>query len=102
MGPGIFPGTSRPLRTTCGCHSRQPTRRPLKMETRAHHVLIGAFAIAAFVVGLGFVLWLSNSGTDSQFSDYEVVFTEAVTGLSKGGLVQYNGIKVGDVTQLKL
>ena len=72
------------------------------METRAHHILIGAFAIAAFVVGLGFVLWLSNSGTDSKFSYYEVVFTEAVTGLSKGGLVQYNGIKVGEVTQLKL
>jgi len=72
------------------------------METRAHHVLIGAFAIAAFVVGLGFVLWLSNSGSDSKFSDYEVVFSEAVTGLSKGGLVQYNGIKVGEVTQLKL
>ncbi|MGB0134883.1 MlaD family protein, partial [Dokdonella sp.] len=72
------------------------------METRAHHILIGAFAIAAFVVGLGFVLWLSNSGADSKFSDYEIVFTEAVTGLSKGGLVQYNGIKVGEVTQLKL
>ncbi|MEZ5461050.1 MlaD family protein [Dokdonella sp.] len=72
------------------------------METRAHHVLIGAFAITAFLVGLGFVLWLSNSGADSKFSNYEVVFTEAVTGLSKGGLVQYNGIKVGEVTQLKL
>lgn len=72
------------------------------METRAHHILVGAFAIAAFVVGLGFVLWLSNSGADSKFSNYEVVFTEAVTGLSRGGLVQYNGIKVGEVSQLKL
>ncbi len=72
------------------------------METRAHHLLIGAFAIAAFVVGLGFVLWLSKTSADREFGWYDVVFTEAVTGLSKGGLVQYNGIKVGEVTQLSL
>ena len=72
------------------------------METRAHHVLIGSFAILAFLLGLGFVLWLSKTSADREFSYYDVVFTEAVTGLSKGGLVQYNGIKVGEVTQLKL
>ena len=72
------------------------------METRAHHLLIGSFAILAFVLGLGFVLWLSKTGADSQYGYYDVIFTEAVTGLSKGGLVQYNGIKVGEVAQLKL
>lgn len=72
------------------------------METRAHHILVGTFAIIAFLVGLGFVLWLSKTSADREFGYYDVVFTEAVTGLSKGGLVQYNGIKVGEVTQLKL
>jgi phospholipid/cholesterol/gamma-HCH transport system substrate-binding protein len=72
------------------------------METRAHHLLIGSFAILAFVLGLGFVLWLSKTSADREFGLYDVIFTEAVTGLSKGGLVQYNGIKVGEVTQLKL
>jgi phospholipid/cholesterol/gamma-HCH transport system substrate-binding protein len=72
------------------------------METRAHHLLIGTFAILAFVLGLGFVLWLSKVGADREFTYYNVIFTEAVTGLSKGGLVQYNGIKVGEVVQLKL
>jgi len=72
------------------------------METRAHHVLIGSFAIIAFVLGLAFVLWLSKTSADREFGFYDVYFTEAVTGLSKGGLVQYNGIKVGEVVQLKL
>ncbi|HET6546237.1 MAG TPA: MlaD family protein [Rhodanobacteraceae bacterium] len=72
------------------------------METRAHHVLIGAFTILVFVCALGFVLWLSKSSIDQEFAYYDVIFNEAVTGLSKGGLVQYNGIKVGEVTQLKL
>ncbi|HEY0179458.1 MAG TPA: MlaD family protein [Dokdonella sp.] len=72
------------------------------METRAHHVLIGAFTIGVFLLALGFVLWMSKSGAQHQFNDYDIVFTEAVTGLSTGGLVQYNGIKVGEVTQLHL
>jgi phospholipid/cholesterol/gamma-HCH transport system substrate-binding protein len=72
------------------------------METRAHHVIIGAFAIGIFLFAMGFVLWLSKSSIDRQFSYYDIVFNEAVTGLSKGGTVQYNGIKVGEVAQLSL
>jgi phospholipid/cholesterol/gamma-HCH transport system substrate-binding protein len=72
------------------------------METRAHHVIIGAFAIGVFALALGFVLWLSKSSIDRQFAYYDIIFTEAVTGLGKGGLVQYNGIKVGEVVQLSL
>jgi phospholipid/cholesterol/gamma-HCH transport system substrate-binding protein len=72
------------------------------METRAHHVIIGAFAIGIFIAAMGFVLWLSKSSIDQEFAYYDIVFDEAVTGLSKGGLVQYNGIKVGEVVQLSL
>ena len=72
------------------------------METRAHHVLIGMFTVLVVAAALLFGLWLAKSSTDNAYRDYEVVFTEAVTGLSQGGTVQYNGIKVGDVIQLKL
>jgi phospholipid/cholesterol/gamma-HCH transport system substrate-binding protein len=72
------------------------------METRAHHVLIGLFTLIVVVAALLFGLWLAKSSSDRQFSYYQVVFNEAVTGLSTGSAVQYNGIKVGDVTQLKL
>lgn len=72
------------------------------METRAHHVIIGAFAIGFFVLALGFVLWLSKSSIDREFAYYDIIFTEAVNGLGKGGAVQYNGIKIGEVVQLSL
>lgn len=72
------------------------------METRAHHVLIGAFTIGAFLLALAFVLWMSKTGVDKRYAEYDIVFTEAVTGLSVGGLVQYNGIKVGEVRELHL
>ncbi|AYC32818.1 MCE family protein [Pseudomonas cavernae] len=72
------------------------------METRAHHILIGLFTVLAVGGALLFALWLGKSSVDKEFSLYDVVFNEAVTGLSIGSAVQYSGIKVGDVVQLKL
>jgi phospholipid/cholesterol/gamma-HCH transport system substrate-binding protein len=72
------------------------------METKAHHVLIGAFTLVVLILGLLFALWLGKSSLSKQHHYYDVVFTEAVTGLSTGSPVQYNGIQVGQVSQLKL
>lgn len=72
------------------------------MEPRAHHVLIGLFAVLLLGAALGFALWLSKSSSDREFNDYDVIFTEAVSGLSQGSAVQYSGIKVGDVVSLEL
>ncbi|CAD5110180.1 MlaD family protein [Zestomonas carbonaria] len=72
------------------------------METRAHHVLIGLFTVVTVGAALLFALWLGKSSVDKEFALYDVVFEEAVTGLSVGSGVQYSGIKVGDVVQLKL
>ncbi|MBV7476684.1 MlaD family protein [Pseudomonas sp. PDM31] len=72
------------------------------METRAHHVLIGLFTVIVVTAALLFGLWLAKSSVDTEFKDYEVVFNEAVSGLSKGSSVQYSGIKVGDVVSLRL
>ncbi|KPA89688.1 MULTISPECIES: MlaD family protein [Pseudomonas] len=72
------------------------------METRAHHVMIGLFSVLVVLGALLFGLWLAKSSVDTAFKDYEVVFNEAVSGLSRGSPVQYSGIKVGDVLQLSL
>ncbi|MGE8067331.1 MlaD family protein [Pseudomonas sp. NPDC089569] len=72
------------------------------METRAHHVLIGLFTVIVVAGALLFGLWLAKSSVDTEFKDYEVVFNEAVSGLSNGSSVQYSGIKVGDVVSLRL
>jgi len=72
------------------------------VETRAHHVLIGLFTVIVVASALLFGLWLAKSSVDTEFKDYEVVFNEAVSGLSNGSSVQYSGIKVGDVVSLRL
>ena len=72
------------------------------METRAHHVLIGLVTVLVVAGAMLFGLWLTKASVDDTFKDYEVVFNEAVSGLSRGSPVQYNGIKVGDVSTLRL
>ena len=72
------------------------------METKANHVLIGAFTILVSILAVLFALWAANYSSNKQWDRYEVVFSEAVTGLGTGGIVQYNGINVGEVTKLRL
>ncbi|ENO86016.1 MlaD family protein [Thauera linaloolentis] len=72
------------------------------METRAHHVLIGLFTLVVVGAALLFALWLGKNHSDTQFQAYDIVFQEAVSGLSKGSTVEFNGIKIGDVSSLRL
>ena len=72
------------------------------METRANHVLIGAFTLAVCLLAVLFALWAAKYTTEKSFNEYDVVFSEAVTGLSVGSQVLYNGISVGAVRRLSL
>jgi phospholipid/cholesterol/gamma-HCH transport system substrate-binding protein len=72
------------------------------METRANYVLIGAFTLATAAFLLLFGLWAAKYTSDKDWRFYNVIFDEAVTGLTEGGSVQYNGISVGTVDTLSL
>ena len=72
------------------------------METRANHVLIGLFTILVTLLGVVFALWAANYAANRDWDEYDVIFKEAVTGLGTGGIVQYNGINVGEVRKLSL
>ncbi|MBX3707621.1 MAG: MCE family protein [Pseudomonadales bacterium] len=72
------------------------------METRANYVLIGAVTLAGAVVAVLFALWAGRYTASANWADYEIRFSQAVTGLSTGGAVQYNGITVGTVRELSL
>lgn len=72
------------------------------METKANYVLIGAFTLLVGIALLAFGLWAAKYSSDRTWQQYRVVFDEAVTGLSVGSPVQYNGIAVGSITDLSL
>jgi phospholipid/cholesterol/gamma-HCH transport system substrate-binding protein len=72
------------------------------METRAPFVVIGAFVLAAIVAVFGFVYWLNNTGGLGPRTIYHVRFDGSVPGLLIGAGVLFNGIRVGEVTDLAL
>ena len=72
------------------------------MEPRAHHVLIGVFTLVVAAAAVLFSLWLAKAGQDAETRDYDIVFLDGVRGLSRGSAVQYNGLRVGEVRQLRL
>src|SRR5271170_1844320 len=70
------------------------------METRANYVLIGVFTVAVIAGGFLFVLWFTGLGKTTQHRVIEVVFTGSVSGLSRGSLATFNGLRVGEVTSI--
>lgn len=72
------------------------------METKANYVLIGAFVLFAAGAMALFTLWIAGNPFSRSYKDFDVVFSGPVNGLSEGGEVRFNGIKVGEVTTLRL
>lgn len=72
------------------------------METRANYTLIGVFTLAVIVGVFGFINWFQNIGGTGERAYYRVQFDGSVSGLRTGASVLFNGIRVGEVTDLKL
>lgn len=70
------------------------------METRANYVAIGLFTLLLTALGFGFVFWIAKYDEDTTMAEVTVRFRGSVAGLSKGGQVLFNGIKVGEVARL--
>ena len=72
------------------------------METKANHILIGAFILLATVTGFAFVFWIQNYGTGTTINRYQIVFKGPVTGLAPASTVLFNGLKVGKIESFKI
>jgi len=72
------------------------------METRAPFIIVGAFVLAAIGAVFGFVYWLHNSAGTGARTLHHVQFDGSVSGLLVGAAVLFNGIQVGEVTDLGL
>ena len=71
------------------------------MESRASHALVGLFTLAILAALFGFVYWFSSGGGDKK-ADVRLVFNDKVSGLGRGSSVLFNGLRVGEVTQIDL
>lgn len=72
------------------------------METQARYGVIGIFTLAVIVAGFLFVYWLHTTGGVGEQAVYRVRFQGSVAGLRTGSGVLFNGLKVGEVTALRL
>ncbi len=72
------------------------------METRAPYALIGLFVLTAIAAVFGFIYWLHNTGGLSERAIYRVRFESSVAGVLIGSAVMFNGIRVGEVTDLQI
>jgi phospholipid/cholesterol/gamma-HCH transport system substrate-binding protein len=70
------------------------------VENKANYALIGLFVISVLTALLGFFIWLSGASFDRDYDIYEIAFEGGVRGLSKGSEVRFNGLGVGEVTNL--
>jgi phospholipid/cholesterol/gamma-HCH transport system substrate-binding protein len=72
------------------------------METRAHYVAVGTFVIVILFAAVGAVLWLGHVEFGQELKTYYIFFRGSVAGLTRGSAVQYNGIPVGRVTDIRV
>lgn len=72
------------------------------METKAHYALVGFFAIFLMVAGALFAVWLGQLRFNQTYNEYDIVFEGPIRGLAEASEVRFSGIKVGEVTRLRL
>ncbi len=70
------------------------------METKANYTLIGLFTLAVIVGAFAVIYWFQGMGGTRAY--YRVLFDGSVSGLSTGASVLFNGLRVGQVTDLSL
>jgi phospholipid/cholesterol/gamma-HCH transport system substrate-binding protein len=74
----------------------------MTMENKARYILVGLFTLAVIVGGFAFTYWLNTTGALQQRSYYRIRYQNSVAGLLVGSAVQFDGVRVGEVTALDL
>ncbi|WP_269516224.1 MlaD family protein [Brevundimonas subvibrioides] len=72
------------------------------MERDAHYAAVGIATVALLAALAVFAIWLARLQFNDSYDLYDIVFTGPVNGVSEGGEVHFNGIRVGEVTDLNL
>ncbi|MBX9786124.1 MAG: MlaD family protein [Alphaproteobacteria bacterium] len=72
------------------------------METRAGYLIVGTFVLLLTTGILAFFLWIAKMDFDYKVKYYTIYFPGSVTGLTLGGPVNYLGVPVGTVKNIKL
>jgi phospholipid/cholesterol/gamma-HCH transport system substrate-binding protein len=72
------------------------------METKARYILVGVFTLAAFTGAFIFIYWLQTTGGLVERTFYRIQFESPVAGLRPGSAVMFNGVRVGEITNVQI
>lgn len=70
------------------------------METRANYVVVGIFTVVAVLAAFAFVYWTSGVGDRGETATVRFRIHGSASGLARGSMVLFNGVKVGDVSRV--
>lgn len=71
------------------------------METSARYILVGLFVLVSLAAAAMFAVWMAQTEFDREQMTFEVAFKGPVRGLSTGAEARFNGIRVGEVEDLR-
>lgn len=72
------------------------------MESRANYLLIGSVTLLTVAAAVIFGLWLADAMFQEERQPYLIHFNQSVTGLDSDSAVRLNGIRVGEVRDIRL
>jgi phospholipid/cholesterol/gamma-HCH transport system substrate-binding protein len=72
------------------------------MRPKVSFILVGAFVLLLSAGLMVAIVFLSTSGVDATYRKYLAYVTESVSGLNPNATVSYNGVAVGQVSEIDL
>lgn len=72
------------------------------MITRSEKLRLGVFLVTSFALVAVTVIVLAGLSLSQKTDQYDVRFEESVSGLEIGAQVKYNGVRVGQITDIRI
>lgn len=72
------------------------------MEKDAKYFIVGVFVSICMVALIAFLIWVAGAHNQRSYTTYTLYFTDAISGLKLGSAVQYKGVEVGKVSDIRL
>lgn len=73
------------------------------MENKARYTLVGLFIVTFLISLIIFILWQTKyKFNETKSYEYRVYTTKSVAGLNKNSFVEYKGLSIGTVSDIKI
>jgi len=72
------------------------------MEKNSHFFVVGLFVSISLLALTLFVIWLAGTHDMRHYQRYTIYFHDPVSGLKESAVVQYRGVDVGNVMDVRL